>query len=84
MSFTPTQLEWLVHKIVNKSESQLVPGEKEWKMVSYERPDHWDNNIIIGVIDRNAKFGIVLDIYEQSQIEFYSKSMIYEKSIGEE
>jgi hypothetical protein len=77
VSFTPTQFEWLVHKIANKSESQLVPGEKEWKMVSYERPEHWDDNIIIGVIDRSAKFGIVLDVYEQSQIEFYSKILSF-------
>ncbi len=77
VSFTPTQFEWLIHNIKTRATSQLVPGEKEWKFISYERPDNFDDKIIAGVIDRNAKFGIVLDIYEQTKMEFYSQTLSF-------
>lgn len=77
VSFTPTQFEWLIHKIQNNDVSQLVPGEKEWKFICYERPDNFDGKIIIGVIDRNAKFGIVLDVLEQTEIVTYSEILLF-------
>jgi hypothetical protein len=77
VSFTPTQFEWLIHKIENKGDSQLVPGEKEWKFICYERPDHFDDKIIIGVIDHNAKFGIVLDVCEQTEVVVYSEILLF-------
>jgi hypothetical protein len=63
VSFTTTQFEWLIHKIKNRGVSQIVSGEKEWKFIRYEGLDHFDEKIIIRVIDRNAKFRIVSDFF---------------------
>ncbi len=77
VSLTPTQFEWIMHCIESCSESIVVPGDKEDKYICYENSSGYDESIGISVIDRKAKFGVIVSVHEASMLKTYSKILIF-------
>jgi hypothetical protein len=75
VTYTPTQFDWLLINIQAKSNSQDVPGEKEGKFVCFERITSSTDGIVLSVIDRRAKFGILMDSEEQDMLEKYADDL---------
>ena len=77
VNLIPTQFEWIMNCVESYSKSKVVPGEKEDKYISYENSSGYDDSIGVSVIDRKAKFGVIINVYEISMLKTYSKILIF-------
>ena len=87
LSLTATQVDWLVDCIERNLDTQIVPGEKSEKFICYEISDKITESVTVSVVEKNFKFGIVLDIFECSTLKynypFLSFLMKYQNPSGE-
>jgi hypothetical protein len=71
----------------NNIDRQIIPGDRDSKYICYENPVEIFGATIVSVIDRNANFGIVLDMFEKSTLKkFYdmlSFIIKYQSASGE-
>jgi hypothetical protein len=73
VSLTLTQFQWILHQIEKNLISQEVPAEKEGRFLCFERPNNITDSVIVSIIDKCAKFGIMIEPQEQSNLKSYAK-----------
>jgi len=65
ISLTTTQFEWILFNIKNQTTTLSIPGEREGQFICYERPGNILDAIIISIIERKSKFGVLINDFEQ-------------------
>jgi hypothetical protein len=73
VSLTPTQFQWIMYQIEKNLISQEVPAEKEGRFLCFERPNNIMDSVIVSIIDKCAKFGVMIESQEQSNLKSYAK-----------
>jgi len=73
VSLTMTQFQWLMHQIEKNLTTQEVPAEKEGRFLCFERPNNIADSVIVSIIDKCAKFGVMIQLEEQSNLKSNAK-----------